>query len=218
MKKTYIFDLDGTLINSIYDLADSMNVVLEKCGYSTYETEKYKYFVGNGTLKLVERTVPESERNEKRIKELHEMFSSEYNKRCVNKTRPYDGIVDLLKKLKSDGNVLAVASNKPDAFVKYIVNSIFDKEIFDVIEGKKDGVPTKPAPDIVYNVMKKVGSDKSFTVMIGDSNVDVETAHNAGIKCIGCVWGFRGRKELEDAGAEYIAEKPEDIARVNFAD
>lgn len=217
MKRTYIFDLDGTLINSLYDLADSMNAVLEQCGYPTFETERYKYFVGNGTLKLVERTVPENERNEKRINELHDMFSAEYNKRCVDKTKPYDGIVDLLKFLKSNGNTIAVASNKPDAFVKYIVGSIFEKNIFDIIEGKKDGVPTKPAPDIVYNVMEKVGALKNDTVMIGDSNVDVETAHNAGIKCIGCVWGFRGRKELEDAGADYVVDKPADIAKIDFA-
>ena len=213
MNLTYIFDLDGTLVNSLYDLADSMNAVLEKHGFDVFETDKYRYFVGNGTLKLVERTIPESERTQEKIAAYHQEFSEEYNKRCTDKTKPYDGIKELLAALKEKGCKIAVASNKPDGFAKHIVDSVFEKDTFDIISGKKDGVPTKPAPDIVYSIIDELGVEKSGTVMVGDSNVDVETAHNAGIKCIGCVWGFRGREELETAGADFIADKPRDIEK-----
>ena len=106
-----------------------------------------------------------------------------------------------------------MASNKPDGFARFIVSSVFGDGKFDYIAGKKDGVPTKPAPDIVYSIIDELGVEKSGTVMVGDSNVDVETAHNAGIKCIGCVWGFRGREELETAGADFIADMPRDIEK-----
>lgn len=211
MKKLYIFDLDGTLVNSIYDLADSMNAVLEHHGFPTHDTEKYKYFVGNGTLKLVERAVPESEKNEIKIKALHAEFSEEYNKRCIDKTKSYDGIENVIIELHKRGCLTAVASNKPDQFVKFIVDSVFENRLFDEIAGKKENVPTKPDPEIVFGIMGKLGSDNDNTIMIGDSNVDVETAHNAGIKCIGCSWGFRGREELASAGADFIADKPSEI-------
>lgn len=211
MKKLYIFDLDGTLVNSIYDLADAMNSVLGKYGYPVHDTEKYKYFVGDGTLKLVERAIPESERTEEKIAGLHSEFSEEYTKRAVEKTRPYDGIVQLLNKLKESGCLLSVASNKPDKFSRFIVETLFGTEIFDMISGKKEGVPTKPAPDIVFDIMKRLGVSAENTVMAGDSNVDVYTAHNAGLKCIGCTWGFRGRRELTEAGADMIADNPAEI-------
>lgn len=211
MKKLYIFDLDGTLVNSIYDLADAMNSVLGKYGYPVHDTEKYKYFVGDGTLKLVERAIPESERTEEKIASLHSEFSEEYTKRAVEKTRPYDGIVQLLNKLKESGCLLSVASNKPDKFSRFIVETLFGTEIFDMISGKKEGVPTKPAPDIVFDIMKRLGVSAENTVMAGDSNVDVFTAHNAGLKCIGCTWGFRGRRELTEAGADMIADNPAEI-------
>lgn len=211
MKKLYIFDLDGTLVNSIYDLADAMNSVLGKYGYPVHDTEKYKYFVGDGTLKLVERAIPESERTEEKIASLHSEFSEEYTKRAVEKTRPYDGIVQLLNKLKESGCLLSVASNKPDKFSRFIVETLFGTEIFDMISGKKEGVPTKPAPDIVFDIMKRLGVSAENTVMAGDSNVDVYTAHNAGLKCIGCTWGFRGRRELTEAGADMIADNPAEI-------
>lgn len=211
MKKLYIFDLDGTLVNSIYDLADAMNSVLGKYGYPVHDTEKYKYFVGDGTLKLVERAIPESERTEEKIASLHSEFSEEYTKRAVEKTRPYDGIVQLLNKLKESGCLLSVASNKPDKFSRFIVETLFGTEIFDMISGKKEGVPTKPAPDIVFDIMNSLGVSAENTVMAGDSNVDVFTAHNAGLKCIGCTWGFRGRRELTEAGADMIADNPAEI-------
>lgn len=211
MKKLYIFDLDGTLVNSLYDLSDAMNAVLKKYGYPVHDAEKYKYFVGNGTLKLVERAVPESERTDERIRNLHSEFSEEYTKRAVEKTRPYEGMVLLLNKLKENGCLLAVASNKPDKFSKYIVETLFGTDIFDIISGKKDEMPAKPAPDIIFDILNRLDVSAENAVMAGDSDVDVLTAHNAGLKCIGCTWGFRGRRELAEAGADIIADNPAEI-------
>lgn len=211
MKKLCIFDLDGTLVNSVYDLADAMNAVLENNGCPVHDVEKYKYFVGNGTLKLVERAVPESERSPERVAELHKQFAAEYEKRLVNKTRAYDGIKELLTELKARGVLLAVASNKPHPFTVEVVEGVFGKGVFDLISGKKEGVPTKPSPEIMLDIMAKLGAAAEGCIHSGDSAVDVNTAHNSGVKCIGCTWGFRTREELEGAGADFIAEGPEDI-------
>ncbi|WP_295210851.1 HAD family hydrolase [Ruminococcus sp.] len=216
MKKLYIFDLDGTLVNSIFDLGDAMNAVLEKYGYPTFGYDSYKHFVGNGTLKLVERALPEDKRTEENIKAYHAEFSEEYNKRCVSRTRPYEGIGEVIEALRAEGKLTAVASNKPDKFVKYIVGEIFKNGEFDMVAGKKDGVPTKPAPDIIYNILETLGVKAQEAVIIGDSDVDVMTAKNSGLQCIGCQWGFRGREELERAGADFIAAKPADILKANI--
>jgi phosphoglycolate phosphatase len=211
MTDLYIFDLDGTLVNSVFDLADSVNKVLDSHGYPTHDTEKYKYFVGNGTVKLIERALPEGERTEENIMSLHSEFSEVYRKNALNKTRPYDGIKELLKELKRKGVRLAVASNKPDEFTKEIVFTLLGKDTFDCVRGKLDGIPAKPEPDILYGIMNKLGNNSNNTFMIGDSDVDVITAHNAGLKCIGCTWGFRGRAELENAGADFVCDTPEEI-------
>lgn len=211
MKKLYIFDLDGTLVNSLYDLADSVNIVLERHGYPIRETEEYKYFVGNGALKLIERALPEDARSEKNIRTIHDEFSKVYAEHFACKTKEYDGVKELLCELKKRGCMLAVASNKPDIFSKQVVKVIFGDGIFDNVHGKRDGVPTKPSPDIMLDIMAELGVKPEDCIHSGDSNVDVATAHNAGIECIGCTWGFRPEEELRAAGADFIAHKPMDI-------
>ncbi|MGN1133614.1 MAG: HAD family hydrolase [Oscillospiraceae bacterium] len=214
MYRLIIFDLDGTLINSVYDLADATNNALEELGYPTHPLDKYYHFVGNGALKLCERALPPDRRSDEEIQKLSEMFNEKYHENCVNKTRPYEGICELLDKLKEKGTHLAVASNKPDQFAKYIVESIFGKNTFDCIIGKREGCPTKPNPQIVYDLLEQMNTDKSEAVFAGDSDVDVLTAHNADIKCIGCVWGFRGEEELKAAGADFLAYKPSDFLEI----
>lgn len=211
MKKLYIFDLDGTLVDSLEDLADSMNAALEAYGYPVHEVGRYKYFVGNGVLKLVERALPESERNDENIEKLNAEFAKEYAKRALDKTRPYEGIPELLRELKSKGCLLAVASNKPDKFSKLIVEKLFGEDMFDIIRGKRDGVPTKPDPEVLMSIIEESGVSKEECVHSGDSAVDVLTALNAGIDVIGCTWGFRTRDELMNAGAKKLADKPADI-------
>lgn len=222
MIKLIIFDLDGTLINSVYDLADAVNSSLSEMEYPTHDTDKYYHFVGNGTVKLCERALPEKYRTEATITELHSLFAQKYEKCCLNKTIPYNGITETIRRLKRECAVkCAVASNKTDHFVNHIVETLFDKGTFDAIAGKRENVPTKPDPQIIYNIISQFNIDKSEVIIAGDSDVDVITAHNGGVPCIGCEWGFRGKEELVNAGADYLAHKPEDIfeiiSRINNA-
>lgn len=205
-----IFDLDGTLVDSICDLADAVNTALAEKGHPTHTVDEYRFFVGNGAKKLIERAAPaDTDETERDL--LYARFSQIYREHCLDKTKPYVGMAELVLRLRSEGVKCAVASNKPDEFSKEIVNALFGDGSFDLVRGKLDGVPTKPSPDIIFSITEKLGIPTENSVMIGDSNVDVQTAHNARIPCIGCEWGFRGRKELENAGADMIAASPEDI-------
>lgn len=214
MTKLIIFDLDGTLINSIYDLADSVNVVLTKYNLETHCTDKYYRFVGDGTLKLIERALPEEYRTEEFIYKVHAEFLEYYDNNCLNKTKIYDGILELIASLSKVNIKLAIASNKTDIFTKKIATYLFGKNVFDLVQGKLDGVPKKPNPEIVLTIMDKLKVSNDETIYVGDSDVDVFTAHNAGIKMCGCVWGFRGEKELKQSGADYILNKPLDLIDV----
>lgn len=211
MSSVVIFDLDGTLINSIEDLADAVNKALLDCGFPTHEVEKYNYFVGDGAGKLISRAIPDGEKTEENIKAVSKNFSENYGKSFAKKTYVYDGILKLLEDLKNAGFSLAVASNKPDEFTKVIVNKLFKPQTFDIVRGHIDGVLHKPDPQIVFNIIDELGSDKSTSFFIGDTNVDIKTAQNSGIKSIGCQWGFRGRDELLKSGADFIAQHPSDI-------
>ncbi len=213
MVKLVIFDLDGTLVNSVEDLADSVNRALVENGYSTHPIDDYYHFVGDGTKKLIERALPKGTsafENER----IHEIFSKYYEEGCLNKTAPYEGICDTLDKLNDMGIVCAVASNKPDVFSHHIIESLFKKEDFAFVCGKLEGTKAKPAPDIIFKILSLLDIPSENAIIAGDSDVDVLTAHNAGIKCIGCEWGFRGREELENAGADFIAKTPYDIVDI----
>jgi phosphoglycolate phosphatase len=210
MYKLVIFDLDGTLVNSLEDLGNACNSALEKFGYPVHPMESFRYFVGDGVPMLIRRALPESERTEENIQRVKEVFDGIYGKNYSVCTRPYEGIVELLQKLKEAGILIAVASNKPDNFTQTIVSAMFG-DTFSYVSGKKDGFEKKPNPQIALHIMEKLGVSPKETLFAGDSSVDMQTALNAGCDSIGCVWGFRTLKELEDSGAAYIAYKPEDI-------
>ena len=188
--------------------------MLKRHGYPVHAVEKYKYFVGNGAVKLIERALPESARQETEIKKIHAEYSGVYAEHLLCKTKAYQGITELLDELKARGCLLAVASNKPDIYSQRVVKAIFGEGRFDSIHGKRDGINTKPDPQILFDIMSELGVDAEDCVHSGDSSVDVATAHNAGIKCIGCTWGFRTEEELLDAGADNIAHCPADILRL----
>lgn len=213
MIKLAIFDLDGTLIDSIGDLAAAVEYALAQNGYPPNPPEAYRHFVGNGAMKLIERALPKGT-DEAEIKRIHEVFSARYREHCLDLTKPYSGTEGMLVRLKNAGIMLAVASNKPDEFSKQIISEVFGEGLFDSVHGKREGVPTKPARDIVDQIMQELGVTAEECIFAGDSDVDVQTAHNAGLECIGCVWGFRGLDELTRAGAEHIAYKTEDIADI----
>ena len=206
---TIIFDLDGTILNTIDDLADSVNYALGRLGYPPHSVEAVCSFVGNGVGKLIERSAPESA-SEDTLMEYHRLFLDHYQKHCADKTRPYDGIPELLVKLRTMGVALAVVSNKPDSAVKPLCDDYFHG-LFDIAVGEREGIRRKPSPDSVYEVMEKLGADRDKTLYVGDSDVDVQTAKNAGIDCASVCWGFRSRDFLIANGAVTIAENCDEL-------
>lgn len=206
MFETYLFDLDGTLVNSLDDLADACNFVLAEAGLPTHSTEAYRYFVGNGAYKLAERMLPEHMRDADTIARFKAAFDARYNGHYLDKTRPYPGIPETLAALKARGKKLAVLSNKPDPFVRKLCAELFPGGTFDAVCGQRDGVATKPAPDGVFAILAELSAGREHALFIGDSDVDIRTAQNAGLKSAGAVWGFRGREELVRAGADFLLD------------
>ena len=212
MIKLCIFDLDGTLIDSLDDLADAMNFALEKNGLPTHEREKYRFMVGSGISVLADRAmvVPSGTCAELKESVLAD-FSSYYRTHCTELTRPYDGIVQLLRELEARNVAAAVLSNKPDEFAGEIVEQLFPDYSFAAVWGKQDRFPRKPDPASVNAMLSMLGLQKDECLYIGDSDVDMLTAANAGLRKIGVSWGFRPVSELEQAGADSIAYSPSDI-------
>ena len=207
-----IFDLDGTILNTLEDLADSTNYALKTCGYPERTMDEVRQFVGNGIRKLMERAVPEGTPVEE-IDRVHETFTAHYKVHCADKTRPYDGIVELLQNLKKEGCKLAVVSNKADYGVQELCKQYFDG-VFDFAVGEREGIRKKPAPDSVNEVLKTLGCSRDRAVYIGDSDVDIQTAANAQMDHIIVEWGFRDVPFLIAKGAKVLVEKPEEILEI----
>ncbi|MDP4108930.1 MAG: HAD family hydrolase [Bacillota bacterium] len=206
---TVIFDMDGTLLNTLDDITDSINEALKECGYPARDREEVKSFVGNGGRRLVFLALPEGA-GECEIEDCLARFRSRYAINMRRKTRPYEGITGLLSELKRLKIKTAVVSNKFEPSLKELCSDIFPS-LISVVIGDSDGTRRKPAPDSVLKAIKELGSQKERTVYVGDSDTDVETAKNAGIVCVGAAWGFRGRGVLEDKGADYIIDAPEEL-------
>lgn len=205
---TAIFDLDGTLADTLYDLADAVNYGLTKLGFPVHPYESYKKFVGNGVQKLCQRALPESK--SEYTEDLMTFFTQYYNNHFLDKTCLYDGIKEVLTQLAQNNVTLAVATNKPQDFAVKIIEKLLSEFDFIKILGGCKERPQKPDPKIISDILNSIPSqDRIF--MIGDSNVDIFTAKNSGINSIGCLWGFRTASELSDAGADFIAHVPNDI-------
>ena len=211
MIKLCIFDLDGTLINSLSDLACAMNHALEKNGYAPHETEKYRMLVGSGAAVLAQRAMNTDSPDEEAKQKILADFSEYYQSHCLDNTAPYDNINPLLDTLEEKGILYAVNSNKPDKFSNYIVSSLFPDKNFSCVIGKRDGFERKPAPDGIHEIQRITGIPDNECMYIGDSDVDVYTAKNAGIKFCGVEWGFRGAEELKKAGASHIASNVDEL-------
>ena len=213
MINSIIFDLDGTLLNTIEDLANACNYALTTLGYKTHEVEKYKTFVGNGRYKLVERMLPEDNRSVENIEKALDLFDSYYEKHMLDMTKPYDGIMEMLDCLISKSINIAVVSNKPHEFTTEVVKNYFGDR-FEVVYGHKKNTKEKPDPWAVLEVIDEFKVNKDECLYVGDSEIDINTAKNAGVKSVGVEWGFRGKGELESAGANYIVNKPEQILEI----
>ncbi|MDP4152378.1 MAG: HAD-IIIA family hydrolase [Bacillota bacterium] len=211
--KLCVFDLDGTLMDSLEDLANSVNYSLKQNGFPEHDLNKYKYFVGNGIKMLLHRALGKYDTPEAFFK-VADIFYPYYDEHYADKTRPYEGIKELTEKLKSQGLMLAVLSNKADEFAKGIIDEFFAANSFSVVLGTTAEFKPKPDPSSLLHIMKTLSVSPQETLYVGDSNIDIFTAHNAGVKAVGAEWGFRGRSELIEAGADFLAEKPVDILKV----
>lgn len=207
--KLAIFDLDGTILDTLEDLADAVNYAMGEHGYPLRTIEEVRRFVGNGIRKLIERAVPAGLTQEE-INGVHQTFSGYYQKHCADKTRPYEGIVPLLQRLRAAGCLTAVVSNKADAAVQPLCQQYFEG-LFDYAVGERAGINCKPAPNSVLEVLRRLQVDAGDAVYIGDSEVDIQTAANAGLESIIVTWGFRDRAYLESQGGRRFADRPEEI-------
>lgn len=215
MYKLAVFDMDGTILDTLEDLKDSTNYALEKCGYPMRTYDEVRRFVGNGIRKLIERAVPEGLTVEQ-IDRVHEVFTEHYKVHCADKTKAYDGIKPLLEKLRAGGVKTAVVSNKADYGVQELCKEYFDG-LFDYAVGEREGIRRKPAPDAVNEALKVLGMSKSEAVYIGDSDVDFETAKNAELPCISVLWGFRDEEFLREKGATLFVHDPAEIYDIVMA-
>ena len=208
---TVIFDLDGTLLNTLEDLADSVNYALRELNMPERTYDQVRRFVGNGIMRLMELAVPEGKDNPQ-FDRAFEIFKAHYGENCNNKTRLYPQAEEIVDALEKKGYKMAVVSNKYDPAVKELIKQYFGDRI-PVAIGERTGVRRKPAPDTVFTALEELRSSRNTSVYIGDSDVDVMTAKNAGMDCISVLWGFRDRKCFEDAGATMVAETAQEVLK-----
>ena len=204
----YIFDLDGTLVDSIEDLASACEYALKSLNLPSHTLNEYKYFVGNGVRKLVQRAI--GKENDKLYNEARALFDEYYSKHCLDHTVAYPHLYELVEKLHHEGHIIAVNTNKPDDLAKKICKKIFGNYI-DYVIGQKDKLPTKPNPSSTINIMTHYHATKKQTIFIGDSDVDILTGKNAGIKTIGVTWGNRDQEDLVQAGASFVVHNVKEL-------
>ncbi len=210
MIKAVIFDLDGTLVNSLSDLADSTNYALKQFGFPPHKLQEFKMLVGDGMPKLIERALPPDNRDEDTKSQALKTFLEYYKEHYADKTTAYNGIDELLGELKTKGLKIAVVSNKADQMTGVVVNKLFG-DIFDCVTGKREGYPTKPDPTLTLEIIEKLGANPAECLFVGDSGMDMATAVNSGCVAVGVLWGFRGEDELLKNGAQYIIKNPIEV-------
>ncbi len=214
MKKLVIFDLDGTLVNSIEDLGKAANYALSKNGYPTHSLASYPFMVGNGARNLIIKSLPEEERTDSVIDAMLKDFKEYYDEHNTECTKPYDGIMELLHNLQDAGVKMAVASNKYQKATEKIVAEVFPDIEFVSVQGQQEGVNVKPDPSIVFAILGKAMVPKAEVLYVGDSGIDMETARRACVNSVGVTWGFRSEKELNEYHADRIVHRASDILEI----
>ena len=215
-----IFDLDGTLVNSLDDLADSANAVLRRHGFPVHDVEKYRYFVGNGSRRLIERILPEDRASDPAfMRDFMAEYKECYAAHLLDRTEPYEGIMEMLAELRRRSIPMAVCTNKHQSAAEAIMETLFPRDMFCEIIGDHDGLPRKPDPSKVLHIMKNMGVTGDKTAYFGDTSVDMDTARNAGTFAVGVLWGFRPKKELTEHGADVLLTHPMELfEKVTFAE
>lgn len=211
MVRYVIFDLDGTLLNTIDDLADAGNWVCRNHGWPVHTVEEYKKYVGNGMAKLAARFAPEDWRTPEGVRAVLDEFMPYYDAHKAEKTAPYEGMPQALARLKEAGISMAVLTNKADQMAGPVVDGYYPG-VFPIVQGALPDCPTKPDPTLLHRLMERMGARTEETLFVGDSNVDIRTAKNGGLTSCGVLWGFRSRRELEEEGADHIVETPMELA------
>ncbi len=214
MIKLCIFDMDGTLVNTINTIAHFGNTALNKFGLESIPADDYKLMVGNGSDVLVQRMLAKHGKTMEEYKELHPYYVSIYDNDFMYLTEPYDGIIDMLEAIKAQGIKTAVLSNKDHSTAKKVSDQLFEGGLIDLCMGARAGVPLKPEPDAVLEIIEHLGVAKEECLYIGDTATDIKTAKNAGIYSIGVLWGFRDEAELKAAEADIIISNPMDIVEI----
>lgn len=214
-----IFDLDGTLINSLEDLADSANAMLASYGFPTHPLDPYRYFVGNGSRKLIERCLPKEKATDPDfVEEALQRYKEIYAHHTEDKTRPYVGILSALQMLQQQGIPMGICTNKHQSAADEIVAHMFPPGLFRTISGDRPGLPRKPHPQKVLKMAEDFGVASRRVAYFGDTSVDMDTAHNAGFYAVGVLWGFRPQEELVAHGADILLASPEEITiKLSFA-
>ena len=206
-----IFDLDGTLLNTIDDLASAANAALSACNLPTRSVEQCRQFVGNGVSKLLERALPKEKQDPALLSRMHEAFFTYYDAHLADRTCPYVGIGDLLQALQMRKIKMAVASNKYQRATQWLVEHFFPSIHFSAVLGQRDNIPVKPHPQIVQDILATAQENPAFCVYVGDSDVDMQTARNAGVKACAITWGFRTRELLRTYEPAYLIDRPADL-------
>ncbi len=212
--KAVIFDLDGTLLNSLEDIADSMNTVLESFGLPTHDLNEYNFFVGKGIKVLVEQALPESERHPEQIEQCLTVMQRVYGQHCMDKTQPYNGIPELLTALADRGIRKAILSNKPHESTKIVVKALLSEWTFEQVVGVSAETPRKPDIKGVTRIISDLELDPDHNLYVGDTNVDMQTAVNANLMPVGALWGFRSKAELLANGAKALLNHPSELLKL----
>lgn len=214
MKKAVIFDLDGTLSDSIHSIKYSGDKALEEFGYGPFTLEQYKYFVGDGAANLVRRALAAGGDTELvHFKEAYARYRTVFRENCMYRVRPYEGIRELLATLKEQGVKITVLSNKPHAETVNVIEALFGKGYFDIIQGQEEGLEIKPSPQGVFRILGNLGVGTEDALYLGDTATDMKTGKAADVYTVGALWGFRDRKELVEGGADALAEYPLELLR-----
>ncbi len=209
-----IFDLDGTLADTLEDLADSMNRVLALEGLPVHSYDSYRYFIGKGVTNLVAETLPQEKRTEEHIARCYDMIIADYRKHCLVKTQLYNGIAEALRLLRGSGMKMAVFSNKPDELTKKIVEALAGADNFEMVLGARPDIPRKPDPAGAILICRHFGIAPGSILYLGDTDIDMMTANNAGMFAVGALWGFRTKEELLGSGARAVIAHPRELLEV----
>jgi phosphoglycolate phosphatase len=212
--RAVIFDLDGTLLNTLEDIAASMNAALAANGFQTHPADAYRLLIGRGMMNLARAALPEDAREPAVVQKAAAAMRREYEKRWADKTRPYDGIPELLEKLCGAGIKTAVLSNKPDDFTRKCVGKFFPQYRFDAVLGEQPWIPKKPDPAAAFEIARQLGFSPAFFACLGDSDIDMQTAAAAGMLPLGALWGFRSAEELNEHGAQRLLDTPLDLIKL----